>query len=630
MTPETGAYPNMPATEYHALDAASNSRLTKLDRSGLHLWHELNAPHEPTPAMIKGTGTHCAVLEPDKFEADYCRTPNYDKRTKEGKALHAAFLAEFAGRTALDGADFDACCRMRDAVHAHPAASEILKCCHLRELSLVWDCALTQVRCKARLDALGDLDEITVVDLKTTKNAHPDEFPRSIWSFGYYRQGPMYLDGYNEVNSLLDPLQKPARHFLFIAVESEPPHAVAIYRLKDEVVDAGRGDLLRLKAKYKQVREEWQQGIYRGYGDEIMDVGIPLRLTQTWNLRKGRTNMSTAVEEVEVEALSSGPPAIVSGFGSALPTISDSGTTAIAVREDTEIKTALVMARQFPRTEEVAYAKLIKSCSRATFAESAVYAFPRGGTTVKGPSVDLAREAARVWGNIRYGLRIVSVDDDQVHIRGYALDMESNSHVEAEDRFAKLVERKGKGWIKPDERDLRELVNRRGAILVRNCILQLLPPDVIDDAVRQVNDTMRKAANGEITQSMEEARRRLVMSFERVGVTVEMLEKFLKHKLDVINGEELAELRQIGKSIADGNSRREEHFEFGTASTAPASDATQSLNAKLKGAKKPVKAPELTESQQALYDTRHAELKADGYDDTDAHEMAFTAATKVK
>lgn len=254
----------------------------------------------------------------------------------------------------------------------------------------------------------------------------------------------------------------------------------------------------------------------------------------------------------------------LAGWAQAEPA-EQSGTLAVIQREKSEIESAIVIAKRFPRDEAACYTRIIRSCERPGFAEGARYAFPRGGTTVSGPSVQLAREMARCWGNIRFGLRIVSVDDDQVHIRGYALDVETNNYVEAEDRFAKLVQRKQNGrtvWVEPDERDLRELVNRRGAIVVRNALLQVLPPDVTEDAQRTAEATLRKAAKGELTQDRQAAIRRLALAFDGLGVTTEMLTEHLGHDLEIITEDELTSLRAVYTSIKDGNTRRGDHFDF--------------------------------------------------------------------
>lgn len=258
------------------------------------------------------------------------------------------------------------------------------------------------------------------------------------------------------------------------------------------------------------------------------------------------------------------------------------GAVAATAREEAELKGAIFLARQYPRNEAQAYTAIINTCKRPGFAEQARYSFPRGGQTVAGPSINMARELARRWGNIRFGLRVVGVDDEMVHIRGYAYDLETNLLVEHEDKFEKLIYRRKGGWIKPDERDLRELINRRGAILVRNAILQVVPTDVVEDAMRAVGETLTKAAAGDIEQSREQAVRRLTLAFDGFGVTSEMLEEYLKNPLDAITPEQLADLRSIYRSINDGNTRRQDHFKTGA--DAPDSEANKDLNAALSDA----------------------------------------------
>src|SRR5690625_3214268 len=77
------------------------------------------------------------------------------------------------------------------------------------------------------------------------------------------------------------------------------------------------------------------------------------------------------------------------------------GAASAVAREEAELKGAIFLAREFPRDEFKAYNQIVKTCARPNFAENALYSFPRGGQTVKGPSVQLAREIARCWGNIR-------------------------------------------------------------------------------------------------------------------------------------------------------------------------------------------------------------------------------------
>lgn len=263
------------------------------------------------------------------------------------------------------------------------------------------------------------------------------------------------------------------------------------------------------------------------------------------------------------------------------------GTASSVAREEAEMKTAIVLARNNPRNEHAAYTRIMGSCQRQSFADDGLYSFPRGDKTIIGPTVKMARELARCWGNVRYGLRIVTEDDNNVHIKGYVHDLESNIYIEAEDKFRKLVQRKG-GWVKPDERDLRELINRRGAFCVRNAILQIMPPDIVDDAVVKVQETLRAAARGELTQDRAGVIKKTVMAFSNVQVTADMIAAKLGHALDLITDAELAELRTIYASIRDGNSKREEHFEIGGSKAEPGKTGAAALAAKLATKTNPV------------------------------------------
>lgn len=243
--------------------------------------------------------------------------------------------------------------------------------------------------------------------------------------------------------------------------------------------------------------------------------------------------------------------------------------TAAAAEKQYEIQSAIAIAKRFPRNEDQAFERLMRACLRVSFAEDAAYAFPRAGETVEGPSVNLAREAARVWGNVRHGLEVIRDDETTRGIRGWAWDMETNTKISAEDEFKKQVYRKRGGWIAADERDLRELTNRRGAILVRNCILQLLPKDLIEDAVLRSKQTIKEGTE----RDPETARKRLILAFSALSITPEMLAAKLGHPLAQCSPAEIAELRAVYKSIADGNSKWSDYVGNGSATTTEKSAA---------------------------------------------------------
>jgi len=179
-----------------------------------------------------------------------------------------------------------------------------------------------------------------------------------------------------------------------------------------------------------------------------------------------------------------------------------------------EIQASILVAKKFPRNEDEAYRRLMRACSRPTFADEARYGYPRGKEKVSGPSVKLARESARVWGNIEYGIEMLEDGEDYVVIRAWAWDKETNTRVFADDQFDKKVQRKADGgtyWkdVRDDEREMRELINRRGAICVRNCILQLIPADFVEDAMTQVYKTLSDKA----TKDPDAERKAIILGF---------------------------------------------------------------------------------------------------------------------
>lgn len=249
-----------------------------------------------------------------------------------------------------------------------------------------------------------------------------------------------------------------------------------------------------------------------------------------------------------------------------------------AARARAEIEGQIIVARRFPRDELINGARITKMCQRPAFAKTAFYSFPRGGKQIMGPSVNLARAMSSYWGNMTWGIRVLRDDGEMIVIEGWAWDLENNNRVSMPDSFNNLIFRKKGGWQKPDERDKRELVNRRGAICVRNALLQLLPPDIVDEAF---NATM-KMAQQDVTGSAEKTLRNLLAAYDGLGVTRGNIEDWIaiqrnvekgQAPLETITPEELLSLRGVYTSIGDGDTKVSDHFRFQPRdSSAPAKD----------------------------------------------------------
>ena len=60
-------------------------------------------------------------------------------------------------------------------------------------------------------------------------------------------------------------------------------------------------------------------------------------------------------------------------------------------------------------------------------AQSAVYSYARGGSSVTGPSIRLAEMLAQNWGNIQYGIRELSSENGESTVEAFAWDVETNT-----------------------------------------------------------------------------------------------------------------------------------------------------------------------------------------------------------
>lgn len=265
--PAPGVYANTPAALYHAWDAASNSRLSKLQRSPAHLRAYLDEPPEDTDALRQGRAVHAAILEPDAFTTEFVAAPQgLDRRTTAGKQAYGEFLAQSIGKTVLSADEHAMCLAIRDSVHRRRCAIGVLEGAGEVELSVLWTHGETGLACKARWDRYTPgLGGGTIVDVKTTRNASLNDFERSLFTYGYHRQAAFYLDSAAAHGMA-------AEHYVIIAVEKEAPYEVAVYRLTEGAIDAGREQLQPLIRRYAECV---RSNTWPGYPDVVQDIALP-------------------------------------------------------------------------------------------------------------------------------------------------------------------------------------------------------------------------------------------------------------------------------------------------------------------------------------------------------------------
>lgn len=222
-----------------------------------------------------------------------------------------------------------------------------------------------------------------------------------------------------------------------------------------------------------------------------------------------------------------------------------------------EVQAGMQLAKMFPRDQVNAMDHILQSCTRPSLAKAAVYVFPRGGTTVTGPSIRLAEAIAQSWGNLQYGVRELSQEHGVSTVEAFAHDLQSNVRVTKVFQVKHQRKAKGKITTLTDPRDIYEMTANQGARRVRACILGIIPGDVTESAVNQCEVTM--ANNVKVD---EESISNLEQAFAKYGVTTEMLSRRLGGKhLNVMIAAEMINLRNIFRSIKDGMAKPADFFE---------------------------------------------------------------------
>lgn len=253
-----GIYDCYTNAEYHAHEAVSKSDLDLIHKSPAHY---KAARHEDTPALRFGTAFHCAVLENDRFNETYTVIEG-DRRTKAVK--DSIKDAEAAGKIILTADDFNAIMSMAQAVFKNPICAALLRG-SLKENSVFSE--LDGVRVKCRPDGWS-IEKGVLFDLKSTEDASPEGFARTVAKYRYHVQDAFYRHVVaSAIGGDADDLS-----FIFIAVEKKPPFAVALYQLDELATLQGWVDAREDLRRYKAAKES---GKWCGYSPRIETLSLP-------------------------------------------------------------------------------------------------------------------------------------------------------------------------------------------------------------------------------------------------------------------------------------------------------------------------------------------------------------------
>lgn len=275
---EVGLYAGVPEEAYHAFPAASNSRLSKMKVSPRHCQIAIEEGFTPTKSTDFGGASHALVLQPMEFLKRYAVASQCSGETKAKARCSKGGQVRIGGKwfcsihapegeaddvSSMSEDDFERIQAMSREIQRHPVTKEILAQAGGFEITLLWYHEGADVMVKNRIDFLT-LATRFMMDYKTTADASLWGFAKSIWTWGYHRQGYLYRKGGEAVGI-------PDFDFVFVAQEKKKPFALMPYQLSAAAIEAGR----------IEVEEEYVDGL----GERVSE-GLIYRYAEC--MRSGR------------------------------------------------------------------------------------------------------------------------------------------------------------------------------------------------------------------------------------------------------------------------------------------------------------------------------------------------------
>ena len=282
-------------------------------------WRYKDEEDEQSKVLVFGTGSHTALLEPERFEAQYARMPVVDDfpKDKDGKPTVLVTTADMNswakergikglsgkskaevikiiratgepvkiydeerliaeinanGRILLEGNDYDAIQQMRAVIHANSYYSSLLAGAYA-EVSILGE--LNGEKAKVRFDCLTKGGDI--IDYKTAVSAKPDEFFRHAARLGYFMkmamQHDMFVAAYGHA----------PRSVNLLVQEKKAPFIPALIRLTEEQLRIGRIQLNGAMEIYNACKKA---NSWPGYsmGNPVIEMETPEWFKKQFNL----------------------------------------------------------------------------------------------------------------------------------------------------------------------------------------------------------------------------------------------------------------------------------------------------------------------------------------------------------
>ncbi len=258
----------------------------------------------------------------------------------------------------------------------------------------------------------------------------------------------------------------------------------------------------------------------------------------------------------------------------------ETASSAMAQQAAALVQARYIMAERHPRDLDVVREKLLKECTRPSFAEVARYNKPVG-KGITGPSIRFAEAALRCMTNIVIETTTLYDDETKRIVQVSVTDLEANVPYSQSVSVEKTVERSSK---KPGDVVVRQrlnsynkpvyilqatdddILNKQNALIskaIRTLGLRLVPGDIIDECMDLVLETQQKKD----AEDPDTAKRKLFDAFATQGVSAAQIKEWLGHAGNNLTPKEMSDLRGLFAALRDGETTWREVMEAKGGST---------------------------------------------------------------
>lgn len=227
--------------------------------------------------------------------------------------------------------------------------------------------------------------------------------------------------------------------------------------------------------------------------------------------------------------------------------------TVLEALSRTEIDRQIATARAYPRDAK-RFVGRAKDLATATLdvADDCIYALPRAGKTIEGPSARFAEIVAHAWGNCRAGARIIDEGKEWLTAQGFFFDLEANSAISFEVK-RRITNRDG---VRYNSDMISTTANAACSIAFRNVVLHGVPKSFWSpayEAARLVVAGDSKTLPTRVAQALQ--------YLQKLGASEAMvLETLGVDSVAEITDENLITLKGTAVAIRDGETSIDKAF----------------------------------------------------------------------